>query len=407
MSLVLTGGLVWDGCSEEPAEADLVVDDGRIEAVAAPGTVRPGDDDVVLDLGGSIVLPGLIDMHVHLVWSGGPDPARTVEHAGEQITTLRAAANAQAQLLAGVTTVRDVGSNWDIAISLARTIDRGELEGPSIIASGRTVIMTGGHDPFWGVMADGVDAVVAAVRGQVAAGAGVIKTAATGGAYGREEGEEVGQAELSPAELGALTAEAHRFGRRVAAHALGTEGIANAVAAGVDTIEHGVFLTEELADRMAAAGTVLCPTVEIYRVIASGGGGEVPDYARAKAEAVVAAHEQSVRMALAAGVPVVAGTDAGSVLLPHPALASELLALRSCGMSATDVLRAATSGAAAALGRSGLGVIEPGARADLIMVDGDPFTDTELLHRPWGVVRGGRHVRGRDRLARPVVAHIR
>jgi imidazolonepropionase-like amidohydrolase len=331
------------------------------------------------------------------VWSGGPDPARTVEHAGEQATTLRAAANAQAQLLAGITTVRDVGSSWDIAIALGRSIDRGELEGPTVVASGRTVIMTGGHDPFWGVMADGVDAVVAAVRGQVSAGAGVIKTAATGGAYGREEGEEVGQPELSAAELAALTTEAHRFGRRVAAHALGTEGIANAVAAGVDTIEHGVFLTDELVSRMAAQGTVLCPTVEIYRVIASGGGGEVPAYARAKAVSVVGAHEQSVRMALAAGVPVVAGTDAGSVMLPHPALVAEMVALRSCGMSGADVLRAATSGAATALGRSDLGVIEPGARADLTLVDGDPFSDTGVLARPWGVMRAGRYVRGRHR----------
>src|SRR3954447_7739681 len=233
------------------------------------------------------------------------------------------------------------------------------------------IILTGGRDPFWGVMADGVDAVVGAVRGQVSAGAGVIKTAATGGAYGREDGEEIGQSELSAAELAALTAEAHRFGRRVAAHALGTEGIANAVAAGVDTIEHGVFLTEELVARMSAQGTVLCPTVQIYRVIASGGGGEVPEYARVKAERVVAAHEESVRMALSAGVPVVAGTDAGSVMLPHPALVSELRALRSCGMSGADVLRAATSRAAETLGSpgAGRGVISPGARADLLLVD--------------------------------------
>src|SRR4051794_16984131 len=128
MAVVLTGGSVWDGRSEEPAQADLVVDDGVVTDVLPAGSARREDGDVLVDVAGATVLPGLIDMHVHLVWSGGPDPARTVERAGEQATTLAAGAHGQAQLLAGITTVRDLGSNWDIAISVARSIDRGELE---------------------------------------------------------------------------------------------------------------------------------------------------------------------------------------------------------------------------------------------------------------------------------------
>jgi imidazolonepropionase-like amidohydrolase len=194
MALLLHGGQVWDGSVDEPRSLDITLDDGLVTRIAEPGG-RAGPDDLILELDGAFVLPGLIDMHVHLVWSGGPDPASTVASEGEQLTTIRAVLNARDQLAAGVTTVRDLGSNWDVAITIARAIDRGLCEGPTVIASGRTVIMTGGHDPFWGIFSDGVDAVTRAVRHQVRAGAGVIKTAATGGVYGRPEGEDVGQTE--------------------------------------------------------------------------------------------------------------------------------------------------------------------------------------------------------------------
>ncbi|MDQ3527135.1 MAG: amidohydrolase family protein [Actinomycetota bacterium] len=205
--------------------------------------------------------------------------------------------------------MRDLGGNWDAAISVARAVDRSVIEGPTILASGRTVIMTGGHDPFWGVPCDGPDAVVRGVRTQVAAGAHVIKTAATGGVYGQVEGEEAGASELTYEELAALAGEAHRRGRRVAVHALGTEGIRNAVRAGVDTVEHGVFLTEDIVAAMAERGTVLCPTVAVYRRMAQ---GSAPGYAVRKAAEVVTAHRESIAMARNAGLSIIAGTDAGA-----------------------------------------------------------------------------------------------
>jgi imidazolonepropionase-like amidohydrolase len=299
--------------------------------------------------------------------------------------------NAREQLGAGVTTVRDLGSNWDIAITVARAVDRGVCEGPTVIASGRTVVMTGGHDPFWGIFSDGVDAVTRAVRQQVSAGAGVIKTAATGGVYGRPEGEAVGQSELSREELTALAAEAHRFGLRTAAHALGTEGIRNAVLAGVDTIEHGIFLTEEIVAAMRDRGTVLCPTLVTYRTLAEDPQGAIPDYAVAKARTVVDGHRESFAMALDAGVPMVAGTDAGACQLPHPALVDELLIMHEYGMPTAQALRTATAGAASALGRDDeLGVVLPGARGDLVIIEEDPLADLSSLRRVWGVVRAGR-----------------
>ena len=395
MTLVLRNALCWDGQSKEPASADVTCDNGRVQRIDSGGQApRPDGEHLDVDLDDAFLMPGLVDAHVHLSWSGGSDPVARVDEEGEQLTVVRAAANAAAQLNAGVTMVRDLGSYWDIAISIARAIDRGAIEGPTVIASGRTVIMTGGHDPFWGIASDGVDAVTRAVRGQVDKGAGVIKTAATGGVYGRPVGEDVHDAELTYEELRAIAVEAHRRGRRVAAHALGTEGIDNAVRAGIDTIEHGVFLTEQIVEMMAVQGTVLCPTVEVYRRIAQGTeSGGVPSYAAEKAFAVEAAHGPSVRMALDAGVRVIAGTDAGSVNMPHPTLVDELEALVGVGLPHHEALLAATSYAAEALGQPWRGRIAPGAAADFVLLDEDPFSNVGSLRNIWGVVRDERFVR--------------
>lgn len=389
--LVLRDCTLWDGTSEDVRRGvDVELQDGVVRSVLPAGR-RRADDAVELDLAGRFVMPGLVDMHVHLVWSGGADPAATVAADGEHVTAMRTAANALAELHAGITTVRDLGSNWDLAVTLAAAVDSGALEGPTIVASGQTIIMTGGHDPFWGLASDGVDAVVRSVRRQVSIGAGVIKVAATGGVYGRPHGEDIGQSELTYEELAAAASEAHRFGLRVAAHALGTEGIRNAVHAGIDTIEHGTFLTEEIVKEMQQRGTALCPTLHIYRAIAELEG--VPAYAQRKARTAVDAHRESFRMAWEAGIPIVAGTDAGSVLTPHPALVDELVVLREYGMSTADALRSATSTAGAVLGRQGqVGVVAPGAVADLLVLDGNPLDDLEALRTHHAVLRSGRPV---------------
>lgn len=383
-ALILRDGIVWDGSDADPRPADVVCKDGVVRDVVEPRTARGDVEDLEVDLGGCSVLPGLVDAHVHLVWDGSTDPVAHVAEDGEQLTAVRAAEHARAYVPTGITTVRDLGSNWDIAITLAKAVDRGHLDGPTIVAAGQTVIMTGGHDPFWGVPCDGTDAVVGGVRGQVAKGADVIKTAATGGVYGQAHGEQVGASELSYEELAALAYEAHRRGRRVAAHALGEDGVRNAVRAGIDTIEHGIFLAEDVIEAMARKGTVLCPTVEVYRRMAE---GQAPDYAVEKARDVVEAHRRSVALAISAGIPLIAGTDAGAPGMPHPSLVDEITALRDYGLPPLQALQAATSAAADALDRPNAGRIRPGSPADLLLVDGDPFTDLSVLRRPWAVVR--------------------
>lgn len=393
--LILRDATYWDGDSDEVRPADIVCAGPEVRAVHGRGEApRATADDRELDLGGQYVLPGLIDGHAHLVWSSGQDPAEVAEADGEQLTVLRAGAHAREHLAAGVTTIVDLGSNWDVAISVARAVDTGVFEGPSVIAAGRTVIMTGGHDPFWGVQSDGVDAVVRAVRGQAFRGAKIIKTAATGGVYGRPEGEDVHDGELTYAELEAMATEAHRRGLKVAAHALGTEGIRDAVRAGIDIIEHGVFLDDALVEEMVRRGTYLCPTVAIYRAIAAASKtGSAPAYAAHKAERVVDAHRASVAMALDAGIPLVAGTDAGSPGMPHGNLVAELEALVDCDVPVPTALRAATSTAADALGRPELGRVRPGASADLVVTEGNPFDGVDALRTPAAVIRAGQVVR--------------
>ena len=393
--LILRAATYWDGESEDVRPCDIVCDGAVIHAVHPAGQApRPGADDVDLDLSGAYLMPGMIDSHAHLVWSSSQDPAEVVESDGEQLTVLRAAEHAREHLAAGVTTVVDLGSNWDVAIAVARAIDSGMCDGPSVVAAGRTVIMTGGHDPFWGVHSDGVDAVVRAVRGQAFRGAKIIKTAATGGVYGRPEGEDVHDGELSFAELEALATEAHRRGLKVAAHALGTEGIRDAVRAGIDIIEHGVFLDPDIVSDMTRCGTYLCPTIAIYRSIAAAATtGSAPAYAAAKAERVVATHRDSVAMAMEAGIPLIAGTDGGSPGMPHGNLVAEIEALVDCEVPVPMALRAATSTAADALGRPDLGRIRPGASADLVVTEHNPFEDVAALRAPVTVIRAGKVVR--------------
>lgn len=361
-----------------------------VEPALAPGAAV--GDARVLGLGGATLLPGLIDLHLHLCWDGGPDPVASNERDGIQMTVIKSVEAARRTLGAGITTVRDIGSVEDVAITVAGAERAGVFPGPRVITSGRTLIMTGGHDPFWGIMVDGEAEARKAVRRQVYAGAGVIKVSATGGVYGRAFGESVGQAELSREEIAVICEEAHRFGLKVAAHAIGEEGIANAVLAGVDTIEHGHFLTPALAAEMARRGTALIPTLLVYRQIATMPG--IPAYAQAKAAAIVERHRRVVGLARDAGVLVGAGTDAGSPETPHPTLVGELQCLTAAGMTPAEALVAATGDAARILGLEGeIGTIAPGRAADLVAVGGDPTADLEHLRDVRLVVRDGRLVR--------------
>lgn len=381
-----------DGSGAAPvAGAHVVVDGDRIAEVRT-GTRPTGSFDDVVEAGGRTCVPGLIDAHVHLCWDGSRDPAEVNAREGHDLTLLRMVEHARATLERGVTTVRDLGCVDDLSLPLAAAIRVGVIAGPRLIATGRSIVMTGGHDPFWGVFCDGPWACAAGVRGQAYRGARVIKVAATGGVYGRAEGEEIGTSELSLEELRAACDEAHKLGLRVASHAVGREGIDNSVQAGCDTIEHGIFASEEALQRMASSRQVLTPTLFIYRHIAE---GSAPAYAARKAVACARQHPSTVARARALGVSIAAGSDSGSPGNPHPGLFAELGDLVSRGgMTPLEAVTAATSTNALALGLEGeIGQITPGRIADLLVVDGDPAADVTALGRTWAVIQGGRRVR--------------
>jgi len=388
---VLRNATLIDGSGQAPRpDAVIAIEGDRVAQVTAGRAAITGGGEVV-DLEGRTCLPGLIDLHVHLCWDGSPDPVEINAREGHDLTLLRMVHHARVTLERGVTTVRDVGCIDDLSLVLDRALRAGVITGPRLLATGRTIVMTGGHDPFWGVFCDGPWACAAGVRGQAYRGATMIKVAATGGVYGRTEGEEVGTSELSLEELTAACREAHRLGLRVASHAVGREGIDNSVQAGCDTIEHGIFASDEALRRMAAEGRFLTPTLFIYRHISEGAG---PDYARRKAIACAQQHPLTVSRARALGVAITAGSDSGSCGAPHPALFFELRDLVARGgLSPLEAITAATSTNARALGLDNqIGTIAPGRLADLLIVEGDPASDITALERPWRVMQGGRWI---------------
>jgi imidazolonepropionase-like amidohydrolase len=381
---LLLNGDVWDAQNGSRSDNWVAVQDGTIADVSPekPGTAAT-------ERTAETILPGLCDMHVHLVWDGSGDPVKTLRAESEQETTLRAVRNAREQLRGGVTTIRDLGSVDDISIAVAQAVKNGWIAGPRTYASGRTVIISGGHDPFWGLESDGPESCRRAIRQLRSAGADLIKVSATGGVYGQAVGEDPGVAELSLEELTAVVEEAHRFELDVTAHAVGREGIANAIEAGVDTIEHGNQLDPELIDTLAASSAAYDPTLYVYAGIAAGGDGDIPAYAQRNAQGMYDQHAEAFRSALDTDIRLLAGSDAGSPDVPHPGLHLELQQMVAEGMEPTTALEAATLAAARELGRPGLGLVEPGTPADLVCVDADPRSDVTAVAAPQSVVKDG------------------
>ena len=366
-------------------EQDRIVDitDSISDGVASQEEVH--------DLGGCFAVPGLIDLHTHLIWSGGTDPVRIVEEEGLPVSLLRAADNAVQTLKSGVTCVRDLGSHDNMTIALSAAVEKGYVPGPRIISAGRSIIMTGGHDPFWAIQADGPAECIKAVRQQVQNGSKVIKISATGGVYGRLEGEDVGTAELNRDEIEVICREAHKFGLKVAAHAISEEGIWNCLEAGIDTIEHGHFLTEKAMQIMKEREIFWIPTLYVYRQIAEGKG--LPEYAVKKAKNIIEVHRETFMKGLRIGVPLAAGSDAGSPGTPHGSLLNELEYMNEYGCSPQQTLKAATINAANALGLDDdIGSLEVGKKADILVVKDDPTKDISALRSVAHVFKNGQMI---------------
>ena len=392
--MILRGAMLIDGTGAPPLrDRAVVLDDRRIAAVVPDHQARDG---AALDLGGLTLLPGLINCHVHLCLSGDADPSRTLSDETYAATVVGAVVHARRTVEAGVTTVRDLGGGEYAEIAVRDGVRAGIIAGPRVLCAGRAVCMTGGHGwRMLGRQADGVDDVRKAVREQLRAGADVIKLVATGGVM--TPGVDPRAAQLTLDELRAGVDEAHRARRRIAAHAMADEGIAWCLDAGIDTIEHGVFLTEALAARMATQGTALVATLIAPHAIVEGGlAAGIPEFAVKKSSALRERHLESFRLALRAGVAIAAGTDAGTPLNPHGTIVPELALMAAAGLEPLQAIRSATSVAARVLGlESETGAVAPGLVADLIAVEGDPATDLKALDAVRLVIADGRTVLNR------------
>jgi len=372
----------------------------RGRKIASVGTVAdaPPVGAEIVDLGDLTILPGLIDCHTHLSFTLEGDFVHRAVHEGAADEALRGAKHARTTLLAGFTTVRDVGSSDFVDVALMHAVERGDIDGPWIWPAGHAIGITGGHgdatgfrpglleqDPGHGV-ADGSEQCVAAVRAQIKYGAKVIKCMATAGVLSFED--SVGAQQLSDEELRAIVEEARRHGVKVAAHAHGAEGILAAVKAGVASIEHGSVLSDEAIALMIERGTYLVPTAYLRGRVDL---ANLPEKLRAKAESIFPAADESLRKAIARGVKIAFGTDAA--VYPHGENAKEFAVLVRFGMKPVDAIRSATIGAADLLGVADRGELVAGRIADIVAVAGDPLADVTVLERVRWVMQGGRIVR--------------
>ena len=389
----LTGGMVLDPAGEQFARLDVGIEGERIAALVPHAT--PGDGDVVVELDGCWLLPGLIDCHVHLTQpTDAPDPASAATRSDAAVA-LFAAAAARRTLSAGVTTVRDVGGWNYVEMAVREAIEAGEITGPRLFLAGRLLSITTattGYYPGMYEVADGVDEVRRAVRRQLARGADVIKVMATGAMLSSET-EDARAIQYSLDELRAAVEVAHANFKPVAAHAHAGEGIINAVAAGVDSIEHCTFADDLALGRIAAAGTFVVPTICAGELLLRDTAmvAAMPEHLRRRMVEFNDVHLTTIRRAHELGVRIAMGTDAGTPGNHHGLNAHEcvLMATR-CGLSPAESIRAATVNGAALLRRSDvLGTLEVGKYADVIACAGDPLHDIEELTRLVFVMKGG------------------
>jgi len=359
----------------------IILEGPKIRYAGLEKTVSPSKKDQVFDLSGMTVLPGLIDCHVHLCMDGSPGSMASLLKDTIALHTLKTAHHARLTLVAGITTIRDLGGRDYVDIAVRNEIRSGLLQGPRMLCSGKMICMTGGYGWWYSREVRGSEDVRKAVREQIQAGADVIKLMATGGILSR--GPAPGAAELNTEELRAGVEEAREAGKRTASHAQGKKGIMNSLRAGIDSIEHGVFLDHEAIDLMLKSKSCLVPTLSPpYRILKGGVKAGIPSSVVKRAKTAMKNHLDSVTKAYDAGVPIAMGTDAGTPLNPHGENLKELELLLMVGLSPMEAIVSATKTASEVLGLQGkIGTLEKGKLADLVVVDGDPLDDITVLQK--------------------------
>jgi imidazolonepropionase-like amidohydrolase len=370
--------------------AGVLVDGETISWVGAHAD-RPSGDAEEIDAGGALLSPGLIDCHVHLCFDGVADFLGESK-VSEAFAAVKCVKNGGRHLAAGVTTVRDLGGMGAVVSEVGKAIDEGRTAGPRVIASGQALTISGGHG--WSSFArqvDGADAVRKAVREQIRGGARSIKIVATGGVL--TPAIPVDFAAFTPQEIEAAVDEAHKWGVPIAAHAIGRTGIENCVRAGIDSVEHGVQVTPEVAVMMKERGIFRVATISALRGIIDN-PEEVAEYAVEKGKRIEQEARETFRAGVETGVPYACGTDAGTPFNPHGSAPMEIVRMVEWGLDPLEALRAATSSAAKLLRVHGVGVIEEGAAADLVLWEGNPVQDITAVLSPRLVLKAGQAVGG-------------
>jgi imidazolonepropionase-like amidohydrolase len=381
------------------ADQTFVIEDGRIVGAGPSAETKAPGDAVRIELPNATVLPGLIDAHTHLT----SDPKFGYEELGISVPreALTGAKNARLTLLAGFTTVRNVGADGYTDVALRDAINAGDVPGPRMLVSGPALGITGGHcdnnllpyeyHAVGDGVADGIAAVQHKVRENIKYGADLIKVCATGGVLSKGDDPQASQYTLE--EMKAIVADAHRLGRKVAAHAHGAQGILWASQAGVDSIEHGSYIDDAGIAEMKKNGTYLVPTLYLADwFLENAERNHVPDFLLSKAKTVMPVARRNIAHAFASGVKVAFGTDAA--VYPHGLNAREFAVMVKLGLTPLQAIQAATINAADLLGQPGkVGSLEPGALADIVAVDGDPLKDVTTLEHVRFVMKGGEVVK--------------
>ena len=388
---VIRAARVWDGSGEDDGvllDGTVVVEGERIREVRPWSAAPPPEQAEVLHFPRHTALPGLIDCHVHT--------ARLTRAAvSEGKMALLAAFGARRALRAGVTTMRDLGSTYQAVFALKDALAAGLLDGPRLLVAGAGICMTGGHGSNGlALAADGADGCRRLAREQLRQGADVIKVMASGGAATPRERPH--ESQLTLEEMRAAVEEAHKAGRPATAHAMPSAAICAAIAAGVDSIEHGSLLDDAAIEALLRHDVTLVPTLTIAdRMVSHGPAAGLDAYVVDKARDLLPEWLPRFRRAVQAGVRIALGTDSAGPYHPPGDVVREMLLMAEGGMRPWQVLRAATREAAAVIHRPDRGTLAPGLLADLVVVEGDPLSDLEAMARPVLVLRGGQPFEGR------------
>ena len=397
-NMVIKGATILDVTNGDLIKNHVViVKDGRIDAVSAARSADIPKGIEVIDLQGHTLLPGLIDMHVHLTSGGGYHGYERLKLTDERRAIL-GVVHAKQTLMAGFTTVRNVGAGSFGDVALRDAINDGDIPGPRMLVSGPPIGITGGHcsdnnllPPEYDVsgegVADGPWAARIAVRRNIKYGADLIKTCSTGGVLSK--GTKVGAPQYTVEELTALIDEAHSRGLKVASHAHGAEGIINALIAGADTIEHASFIDDQ-GIRLAIENDAAL-SMDIYvteYILGEGASAGILEESLEKERMTGAIQRSNFRKAVEAGATIVYGTDAG--VYPHGQNAKQLSRMTRFGMTPLQALQSATTVAAEVMGLGyEVGKIEVGYAGDFVAVEGNPIEQIELLEAPSAVIKGG------------------